>query len=87
LKQCTIFCKQRRSEKKGWGDKWEHTVLSAGFGGVSTHFAIIEKHVLKQTFTPKYAKKQRVISRTTLQKKIVLVRTSFDSASTHFTFI
>jgi len=40
------------------GDKWGNIVLGAGLGGASTHFAVISKHVLKQTFRPKYAKKQ-----------------------------
>jgi len=35
LKYCTEFCKQWRNKE----DKWGLTVLSAGLGGPSTHFA------------------------------------------------
>jgi len=55
-------------------------VLSAGLGGVLTHFTVIKKHVLKQTFRPKYAKKQCVIFGKKIQKNTVLVRTSVRSA-------
>jgi len=65
----------------------KHTVLGAGFGGASTHFAVTEKHVLKQTFTPEYAKKRCVIFGKKLQENIVLVRTGLEGASTHFTLI
>jgi len=37
LKLCTRFCKEWRSK----GGKWGHTVLSAGLGDASTHFAVI----------------------------------------------
>jgi len=36
-------------------DKVRQTVLNAGFGGGSTHFAVLKKSVFKQKLRPKYA--------------------------------
>jgi len=69
-------------------DKWRYAVLGAGLEGASTYFAVIQKHVLKQTFRrPKYATKQRVTFGKKLQKNIILVRIGLGYASTHFVVI